>query len=194
MRKLYGYARVSTTDQDASLQIDALKAAGCTSIFVDHASGAKSSRPELDRMREQLREGDTVVVWKLDRLGRSLANLIELIKSFEGEKVEFRSLSESMDTTTTGGRLIFNIFASIAEFERALIQERTKAGLEAARARGRVGGRPPKLSDTQVKRIRKLYDSRAITIDEIAATMEVSRPTIYRALKRPVGKMRNPAT
>ena len=189
MRKAYGYARVSTIDQDAALQVDALEAAGCTSIFVDHASGARSSRPELDRMREQLREGDTVVVWKLDRLGRSLANLIELIKSFEAEKVEFRSLSESMDTSTTGGKLLFNIFGSIAEFERALIQERTKAGLEAARARGRTGGRPPKLSDKQVTRARKLYAARSLTAQEIAASLHVSVPTVYRALKRPVGKV-----
>lgn len=140
----YGYARVSTGDQTTDLQQDALEKAGCNRIFTDVASGAKAHRPELDHMLDLLREGDTVVVWKLDRLGRSMQNLVELINDFDARGVQFRSLTESIDTSTPGGTLIFNIFGSLAQFERDLIRERTRAGLEAARARGRTGGRPRK--------------------------------------------------
>ena len=135
----YGYARVSTGDQTTDLQRDALEKAGCNRIFTDVASGAKAHRPELDHMLDLLREGDTVVVWKLDRLGRSMQNLVELINDFDTRGVQFRSLTEAIDTSTPGGTLIFNIFGSLAQFERDLIRERTRAGLEAARARGRTG-------------------------------------------------------
>lgn len=181
--RIYGYARVSTNRQDAALQRDALEKAGCDDIFIDEGvSGAKAHRPELDRMVGMLREGDTVVVWKLDRLGRSLQNLVELVNKFDGMGVQFRSLTEAIDTTTPGGVLVFNIFASLAQFERDLIRERTSAGLQAARARGRQGGRPTKLNERQVREVRRLYDSRTVTVGQLAAMMGVGRSTIYRVL------------
>lgn len=181
--RIYGYARVSTNRQDAALQRDALEKAGCDDIFIDEGvSGAKAHRPELDRMVGMLREGDTVVVWKLDRLGRSLQNLVELVNKFDGMGVQFRSLTEAIDTTTPGGVLVFNIFASLAQFERDLIRERTSAGLQAARARGRHGGRPTKLNERQVREVRRLYDSRTVTVGQLAAMMGVGRSTIYRVL------------
>jgi len=179
---LIGYARVSTVDQDPALQLDALKSAGCVKIFTDHASGALDHRPQLDRLRDQLRTGDTVVVWRLDRLGRSLKHLIGLVEAFEAEGVGFRSLTESIDTTSAGGKLIFNIFGAMAEFERSLIRERTMAGLAAARARGRKGGRPLSMTEDKVKLARKLYDAREHTVEEIGAMLGVSRKTIYRHL------------
>ena len=148
---IYGYARVSTNDQTTDLQRDALERAGCDRILTDVASGARARRPELDHMLDLLREGDTVVVWKLDRLGRSMRNLVDLMATFDERGVRFRSLTESMDTSTPGGTLVFNIFGSLAQFERDLIRERTRAGLEAARARGRKGGRPAKLDEKQVR-------------------------------------------
>ena len=178
-----GYARVSTLEQNEDLQTDALKKAGCERIFTDHASGAKASRPQLDRMLDMLRRGDTVVVWKLDRLGRSVQNLVDLMDRFQKMGVEFRSLTENMDTSTSGGVLIFNIFSALAQFERDLIRERTMAGLKAARARGRKGGRPSKLSDKDIAMIRQLYDSRTVTVQEIADRFDVSRSTIYKALE-----------
>lgn len=180
----YGYARVSTGGQDASLQRDALMKAGCDRIFTDVASGAKAHRPELDHMLDLLREGDTVVVWKLDRLGRSLQNLVELINDFDERGVQFRSLTESIDTSTSGGTLVFNIFGSLAQFERDLIRERTRAGLEAARARGRTGGRPARLDEKQVREVQRLYESRSVTVDQIATMMHVGRTTIYRCLQK----------
>src|SRR5664280_2379752 len=144
MKTLIGYARVSTDDQNADLQKDALKKAGCIKVFTDKASGSLASRPQLDRMLDQLRPGDVVVVWRLDRLGRSLKNLIALVEGLAEREVGFRSLSESIDTTTANGKLFFSLMGALAEFERDLIRERTMAGLAAARARGRVGGRPPK--------------------------------------------------
>lgn len=181
--RIYGYARVSTNRQDAALQRDALEKAGCDDIFIDEGvSGAKAHRPELDRMVGMLREGDTVVVWKLDRLGRSLQNLVELVNRFDGMGVQFRSLTEAIDTTTPGGVLVFNIFASLAQFERDLIRERTSAGLQAARARGRHGGRPTKLNERQVREVRRLYDSRTVTVGQLAAMMGVGRSTTYRVL------------
>lgn len=179
-----GYARTSTQDQDASLQVDALKQAGCKLIFTDTASGSKASRPELDRMIEHLREGDVVVVWRLDRLGRSLKNLIELVAIFDERGVGFRSLTESIDTTTTGGRLVFHVFAALAQFERELIVERTNAGLAAARARGRVGGRPKALDDKGVATAQKLYRSNEYSVPEIASMLGVSPATVYRNLDR----------
>ncbi|MSD91690.1 recombinase family protein [Bifidobacterium asteroides] len=181
---LIGYARVSTLEQSEDLQTDALRKAGCGRIYVDHSSGAKASRPQLDRMLEALREGDTVVVWKLDRLGRSVQNLAGLMDRFRRQGVGFRSLTENMDTSTSGGVMVFNMFAVMAQFERDLIRERTMAGLTAARARGRKGGRPYKLSDKDVAMVRQLYDSRTVTVKEIAARFNVSRSTIYKAIGR----------
>lgn len=182
--RTFGYARVSTSEQNPELQIDALNSAGCDRIFTDHASGAKEHRPELDHMLEMLREGDTVVVWKLDRLGRSVQNLVALVNRFNDMGVQFRSLTEQIDTTTPGGVLIFNVFGAMAQFERDLIRERTQAGLQAARARGRVGGRPVKLSDKEVAEVRRLYDSRTVTVKQIAELMHCGTTTVYRALRR----------
>jgi DNA invertase Pin-like site-specific DNA recombinase len=182
MNHLIGYARVSTTDQDPALQLDALKEAGCIKVFVDTASGSLDRRPELDRMLDQLRQGDTVVVWRLDRLGRSLRHLISLIEDFEERGVGFKSLTESMDTTTPGGRLIFQIFGAMAEFERSIIRERTRAGLDAARARGRKGGRPTVMTPEKTKIARALYDSKQYTVETIAKELGVSRKTVYRHL------------
>lgn len=181
---IYGYARVSTGDQTTDLQKDALAKAGCDRIFTDVASGAKAHRPEFDHMLDLLREGDTVVVWKLDRLGRSMQNLVDLMTMFDERGVQFRSLTESIDTSTPGGTLVFNIFGSLAQFERDLIRERTSAGLAAARARGRKGGRPAKLDEKQVKEVRRLYESKSVTVDQIAAMMHVGRSTIYRCLEK----------
>lgn len=166
-----------------TLQIDALNAAGCYRLFVDTTSGATERRPELDKLLDQLRPGDTLVVWRLDRLGRSLRHLIDQVQALSDRGIEFRSLRESIDTNSPGGRLVFHIFGSLAEFERDLIRERTKAGLEAARARGRNGGRPRKLSDKDLKRARQLYAEQRLTVAEIGLKLGVSRTTIYRALK-----------
>ncbi|MDR4020153.1 recombinase family protein [Bifidobacterium sp.] len=179
---IYGYARVSTNDQTTDLQRDALERAGCDRILTDVASGARARRPELDHMLDLLREGDTVVVWKLDRLGRSMRNLVDLMATFDERGVRFRSLTESMDTSTPGGTLVFNIFGSLAQFERDLIRERTRAGLEAARARGRKGGRPAKLDEKQVREVRRLYKSRTVTVGQIAAMIHAGRSTVYRCL------------
>ena len=181
---LIGYARVSTHDQNLDLQKDALEKAGCEKIFVEKASGKSSDRPELERTMEMLRIGDTLVVWRLDRLGRSLKHLIEMVTKLEERKIGFRSLTESIDTTTAGGRLIFHIFGALAEFERNLIQERTQAGLAAARARGRIGGRPPALDDEQRKMAIKLYNSKEHSVGEICRTMGISRPTLYNYLRK----------
>lgn len=181
---LIGYARVSTQEQRPDLQEDALRKAGCERIYTDHASGAKASRPQLDRMLDALRPGDTVVVWKLDRLGRSLQDLVALMDRFRGMDVGFRCITQQIDTTTPGGVLVFNIFGAMAQFERDLISERTSAGLQAARARGRNGGRPRKLSDKDVAMVRQLYESRTVSVKEIAARFRVSRSTIYKVLDR----------
>ena len=182
MPDLIGYARISTTDQDPALQLDALESAGCAKVFSDTASGALDRRPELDRMLDQLRPGDTVVVWRLDRLGRSLKHLIALVEDLEGRDVGFRSLTESIDTTTAGGKLVFQIFGAMAEFERSIIRERTMAGLEAARARGRKGGRPTVMTPEKIKMARDLYDSKQYTVESIATELGVSRKTVYRHL------------
>ena len=180
---LIGYARVSTDDQNAQLQIDALKAAGCLKVFTDTASGSLAHRPKLDKMIDHLRPGDVVVVWRLDRLGRSLKNLIALVEDLAEKEVGFRSLSESIDTTTANGKLFFSIMGALAEFERDLIRERTMAGLAAARARGRVGGRPPVMTPEKVAVARQMYDSKVHTVEAIAKTLGVSRKTIYRHLE-----------
>ena len=151
---LIGYARVSTLEQDVSLQTDALQKAGCERIFQDKISGAKSDRPGLQEALNYARKGDSIVVWRLDRLGRSLKHLIETVGELEEQGIGFRSLQESIDTTTSGGRLIFHIFGALAEFERNLIRERTIAGLEAARARGRLGGRPKKLDANRQNKLK----------------------------------------
>jgi DNA invertase Pin-like site-specific DNA recombinase len=177
-----GYARVSTVDQHPELQLDALRAAGCYRIFVDRASAVLDDRPELAKALDHLRPGDTLVVWKLDRLGRSLRHLIDTLTVLEQRDVGFRSLQESLDTTTPGGKLIFHIFGALAEFERDLIRQRTQAGLAAARARGRMGGRPPSLTPTKLVLARQLYDSRQYTLAKIARTLGVSRASIYRHL------------
>lgn len=181
---LIGYARVSTDDQDLSLQRDALNAIGCGRIFTDTISGAKAERPGLTLALDHCRAGDTLVVWRLDRLGRSLTNLIELMTLFNKREIGFKSLNEQIDTTTSGGRLVFHIFGALGEFERELIRERTRAGLAAARARGRQGGRPKKLdSPKKVAMAQALYDQGTHSINDICQTLGVSRATLYRALK-----------
>lgn len=179
---LVGYARVSTLDQNPALQLDALKGAGCEKLFVEKASGASRDRPELKGAIEYVREGDTLVVWKLDRLARSLKQLIETVAMLEARGIGLRSLTESIDTTTAGGRLIFHIFGALAEFERTVIRERTKAGLSAARARGRVGGRPPKLSVDDLKAAKALLADPTITVADVAKRLGVSPATLYRHL------------
>ena len=176
---LIGYARVSTHDQNLDLQKDVLKSAGCGKIFVDELSGASATRPGLQQAIDELREGDVLVVWRLDRLGRSLRNLIELVGYLEERKVGFRSIQEAMDTLSSGGKLIFHVFGALAEFERNLIRERTQAGLAAARARGRTGGRPKKLDDKKRKLAVRLYREGKHPIDEICQMMGISRPTLY---------------
>lgn len=184
MGHLLGYARVSTGDQDAQLQLDALTAAGCYRIFTDTASGALESRPELDKLLDQIRPGDTLVVWRLDRLGRSIRHLINHMDALQQQGIEFKSLQENIDTNSSGGRLVFNIFASLAEFERDLIRERTNAGLQAARARGRTGGRPASLSPDKLRTAKRLYEQQDMTVAQIGEVLGVSRSTVYRALKK----------
>jgi DNA invertase Pin-like site-specific DNA recombinase len=174
-----GYARVSTLDQNLDLQRDALKAAGCDKIIEDTASGSKSQRSGLDKVREQLRPGDVLVVWRLDRLGRSLRNLIELMTELEGQGVGFRSITEAIDTTTPGGKLVFHIFGALAEFERNLIRERTKAGLDAARARGKKGGRRKKLDERKRSLAVDLYRQKKHTLVEICQAVGITKPTLY---------------
>src|ERR671925_2367840 len=183
-----GYARVSTQDQTLNLQKDALEKIGCTKIFTDTASGAKAERKGLDEALEYVREGDTLVVWRLDRLGRSLKHLIETISQLDARKIGFKSLTENIDTTTSGGKLIFHIFGALAEFERNLIRERTKAGLQAARARGRKGGRPKALTPKKAKMVQDLYRNKENSIDEICKTLNISRTTLYRYIKTRPGK------
>jgi DNA invertase Pin-like site-specific DNA recombinase len=179
---LIGYARVSTQEQTLNLQQDALQKAGCTCIFTDTASGAKTERKGLDEALRYVRKGDTLVVWRLDRLGRSLPHLITTMTALEERGIGFKSLTENIDTTTSGGKLIFHIFGALAEFERNLIRERTQAGLLAARERGRKGGRPKALTGKQLAIAQDLYDKRH-PIVEICRTLKVSKATLYRALK-----------
>jgi DNA invertase Pin-like site-specific DNA recombinase len=175
-----GYARVSTTEQNLDLQRDALERAGCEKIFEDTASGGKVDRSGLERAREILRPGDVLTVWRLDRLGRSLKHLIEMMAELEGEGVGFQSVTEAIDTTTPGGKLVFHIFGALAEFERNLIRDRTYAGLAAARARGRKGGRRKKLGEKQRAVAVDLYRQKKHTIDEICTAVGISRPTLYK--------------
>jgi DNA invertase Pin-like site-specific DNA recombinase len=178
-----GYARVSTTDQDLALQLDALAKAGCARVFEDRASGAKTDRPGLAAALGFVRQGDILTVWKLDRLGRSLPHLIETVNAMEARGVSFRSLTEAIDTTTPGGRLVFHIFGALGQFERDLIRERTRAGLDAATARGRQGGRKPVVTDEKLRRAQTLL-TQGLTVREVAARVKVGKTALYAALAR----------
>jgi DNA invertase Pin-like site-specific DNA recombinase len=181
-----GYARVSTRDQNLDLQLDALKRAGCERIYQDVASGSKTARPALDEMLGQLRTGDVLVIWKLDRMGRSLAHLVELVGDLVKRKVGLVSLNDPIDTTSAQGRLVFNLFASLAEFEHELVRERTQAGLSAARARGRVGGRPKGLSSqaqATAMAAETLYREKRLSISAIAGKLHISKSTLYGYLR-----------
>lgn len=178
-----GYARVSTDEQNLSLQMDALTKVGCEKIFRDQIGGAKTKRIGLDEALNYLREGDVLVVWRLDRLGRSLQHLIEIINRLEEREVGLQSLQESIDTTTSGGKLVFHIFGALAEFERNLIRERTMAGLEAARARGKKGGRPKSLNAQQKALLYRLYDEKEHSIQTICNLIGVSKSTLYAYLR-----------
>ncbi len=183
---LIGYARISTQDQTLNLQQDALEKIGCNKIFTDTISGSTTQRKGLDEALEYVREGDTLVVWRLDRLGRSLRHLIETITKLNNRKIGFKSITESIDTTTSGGKLIFHIFGALAEFERDIIRERTNAGLQAARARGRLGGRPKAKTLNTSKKValaQSLYDNKNNTIEDICKTLTISRSTLYRYIK-----------
>lgn len=183
-----GYARVSTGEQTLDLQYDALTNAGCGKIYQETASGAKADRPILDEVLSYLRVGDTLVVWRLDRLGRSLEHLIDVVAALADRGIGFKSLTEQIDTTTPGGKLIFHVFGALAEFERDLIRERTQAGLAAARSRGRVGGRPKKLANAkQLELARTLYAGGQTDIETICQTLGISRATLYRYLKQQAG-------
>ncbi len=179
---LVGYARVSMQEQNPALQLDALTAAGCEKVFTEKASGAQRDRPDLAAALSYMRSGDSLVVWKLDRLARSLPQLIETVATLEDQGIGFRSLTEAIDTTTAGGKLVFHIFGALAEFERSVIRERTRAGLKAARDRGRKGGRPPALSAADLAVAKALLRDPAITVDEVATRLKVSPATLYRHL------------
>ena len=184
--RLIGYARVSTSGQELNLQLDALKQAGCKKqhIFTDQISGSKAERPGLADCLKELKKGDTLIIWRLDRLGRSLRNLIDIVEQLQKRGVGFRSINDGgIDTTTASGEMIFNIFGTLAQFERRLIQERTQAGLTAARARGKKGGRP-KISndDPKVQMAKKMSKNMNINIGEICATLKISRASYYRYL------------
>ena len=188
-KNLIGYARVSTNEQEIQLQLDALKKAGCSkeNIFIDHVSGSRSNRPGLEKCLNTLRPGNTLLVWRLDRLGRSMPHLVSLVEDLHSKGVGFRSICDgAIDTTTASGELIFNIFSSLAQFERKLIQERTRAGLAAARARGRAGGRK-KLSpnDPRVLTAKRMHKNHGMSINEICKILKISRPSFYRYLALP---------
>lgn len=189
MGKVVGYARVSTSGQDVELQLDALKKAGCDEayIFTDKASGARTDRPGLDACLVALESGDTLIVWRLDRLGRSMSHLVTLVEELLEKGIGFRSLCDgAIDTTTASGELVFNIFSALAQFERRLIQERTRAGLAVARARGRTGGRKAiTADDPRVKMAKRMHQDQEISINQICETLKISRPTFYRYLALP---------
>ena len=186
MANTVGYARVSTEDQEVNLQLDALKQAGCTDdlIFIDKASGARADRPRLEACLKALQPGDTLLVWRLDRLGRSMTHLVMLVEDLLARNIAFRSICDgAIDTTTASGELVFNIFSSLAQFERRLIQERTKAGLSAARARGRKGGRRPiSAQNPKVKTAKRMHRDHGMNIDQICEMLKISRATFYRYL------------
>jgi len=177
-----GYARVSTLDQDPALQLDALAAVGCAKVFEDRASGVRTDRAGLQGALDYVRHGDVLVTWKLHRLGRSLPHLIETLAALEGRGVGFRSITEAIDTTTPGGRLVFHLFGALGQFERDLIQERTRAGLAAAAARGRPAGRRPVVTDDKLKRARGMI-SKGLTIREVAVRLKVGKTALYEALR-----------
>ncbi len=179
-----GYARVSTADQDPALQLDPLAAAGCTKVFEDRASGARADRPGLRAALDYAREGDVLVTWKLDRLGRSLPHLIETVAGLERRGVGFRSLTEAIDTTTPGGRLVFHLFAALGQFERDLIRERTRAGLAAAAARGRRGGRQPVVTADKLRRAQDLV-AKGLSVRDAAVRLKVGKTALYEALRPP---------
>ncbi|HGC8067004.1 TPA: recombinase family protein [Yersinia enterocolitica] len=183
MPTLIGYARVSTPDQNLAMQVEALEKAGCHRVFTDVASGAKASRPGLDEALAYLREGDSLVVWKIDRLGRSLSHLVQTVDDLRDRGVSFRSLNDAgIDTTTRNGKLLFNLFATLAEFERDLIRERTKAGLESAAARGRHGGRRPVITPSKLDKAQKLM-AKGLSVREAAAAIKVGKTALYDALR-----------
>jgi DNA invertase Pin-like site-specific DNA recombinase len=181
---LIGYARVSTHEQTLNLQKDALEKAGCSKIFTDTISGATTERPGLEKALAFIRPGDTLVVWRLDRLGRSLKHLIETITTLHDRQIGFKSITENIDTTTSGGKLIFHIFGALAEFERDIIKERTQAGLLAARTRGKTGGRPKALeTEHKAAMAQTLYNDKTNTIADICKNLHISRATLYRYIK-----------
>ena len=186
MPRLIGYARVSTQEQDLNLQLDALEKAGCTKdkIFIDKISGAKAERPGLEKCLAEIQPGDTILVWRLDRLGRSMVHLISLIEDLRTKQIGFKSICDgAIDTTTASGELIFNIFSSLAQFERRLIQERTKAGLDAARARGRQGGRKKvEATNPKVMMAKNMHKDHGMSIENICKTLKISRASFYRYL------------
>jgi DNA invertase Pin-like site-specific DNA recombinase len=182
MGERIGYARVSTDDQNLDLQRDALTKTGCSAIYEETASGKSAGRPELEHCLKALRKGDVLVVWRLDRLGRSLPDLVKIIADLERQEIGFESLTEKIETGSAAGKLIFHVFAALAEFERNVIRERTQAGLTAARARGRVGGRKPSLNEKQRREIRALLKDPAITVKDVADRYGVSRTTLYKAV------------
>lgn len=175
-----GYARVSTLEQNLDLQIDALKKDGCEKIISDRISGSVAERNGLIKLKEDLRKGDTLIVWRLDRLGRSLKDLIKWVEWFEEHGISFKSLQESIDTSTSTGKLVFHIFGALSEFERNLIHERTRAGMDAARARGRQGGRPRKLNQDKRQLTIDLYQGRKHSIKQICEMVGISKPTLYK--------------
>lgn len=180
---LIGYARCSTNDQNLDLQLDALEKVGCERIFKDVLSGATDDRPGLQQAVEFLKSGDALVVWKMDRLGRSLQHLIQTVSSLANKGIGLKSITESIDTSSASGRLVLHIFGALAEFERDLIRQRTVAGLQAARERGRIGGRRPKMSDSQNMIAQQLFSERNHSVEQIAKSLGVSRSTVYRNLK-----------
>lgn len=184
MNQRIGYARVSTDDQNLDLQRDALRLAGVESIYEEAASGKTAARQELDHCLKALRAGDSLVVWRLDRLGRSLPDLVHIVAGLEEKGIGFESITEKIETNSAAGKLVFHVFAALAEFERNLIRERTRAGLVAARARGRVGGRKPKLDARQIREIKRLMSDPTIPVGQIAERYKVSRTTIYKVAPR----------
>lgn len=180
MNQRIGYARISTEEQHLDLQRDALQQAGCDVIYEEAASGKSAARPELEQCRKALRSGDTLVVWRLDRLGRSLPDLVQIVAELERSGIGFESLAEKIETNSAAGKLVFHVFAALAEFERSLIRERTYVGLAAARARGRSGGRKPKLGEEQVHEIKVLLRDTNIQVSDVARRYGVSRTTLYK--------------
>jgi DNA invertase Pin-like site-specific DNA recombinase len=181
---IVGYARVSTQDQNAELQVDALEKSGCEQIFQEKITGKLRERPELSQCLRMLRTGDTLIVWKLDRLARSLKDLVEIVQDLNDREIGFKSVTEAIDTTSSGGRLVFHIFGALAEFEHSLIRERTIAGLHAARARGRKGGRKPSMSDSDTRKAAAMLSDPSITKKDVAEHFAISRTTLNASLQR----------